>query len=176
MPQSDRQSAAFVAWVAKTYAPDLHRFLVKRLRSGEDANDVAQEVYLRLLRLNEVEHIRQPLAYVYFIAWQVVAEGRIRTAKRPVIVDSELAERACESLPAEPDPVAEREEARRDLTKLLSKLSRLQRSAFLLRKREGCSTEEIAARLNVSTHKVLRALVQANSVLAQKLHQGRYPP
>src|SRR4051812_26778 len=97
MTQRDaKQSAQFVQEVAETYGRNLHQYLVKRLRAGEDAQDLAQEVYLRLLRLHRSDLVRQPVAYVYFLASQVVGEHRMREGKRPLVYDSALSELAAD--------------------------------------------------------------------------------
>lgn len=165
-----KRSATFVEGVVETYGPLLHRFLVKRLRAGEDAQDVAQEVYLRLLRLERSDLIRQPAAYVYFIASQIVGEQRLREAKRPVIYDSDLLEHAADlGVPGDRDQLPDQEHARRELKRLLAKLSAAHRAVFLLRKRDGYSTQEIAEKLKMSHFKVKRYLVEANAQLESKL-------
>ena len=40
----------------------------RRLRNSADARDIAQETYARLLRMDKVEVIRDPQAYVFRIA------------------------------------------------------------------------------------------------------------
>lgn len=167
-----KRAAGFVKSVVETYGALLHRYLIKRLRAGEDAQDVAQEVYLRLLRLERSDLIRQPAAYVYFIAAQVVGEQRLRESKRPLVYDSELLERSDEHSAADRDELAEQEHARRELRRLLAKLSAAHRAVFLLRRRDGFSTQEIAEKLQMSHFKVKRYLVEANATLESKLRSS----
>jgi RNA polymerase sigma-70 factor (ECF subfamily) len=167
-------SAQFVKEVALAYGSELHRYLVKRLRAGEEAEDMAQEVYLRLLRLQRSDLIRQPAAYVYFLAAQVVGEMRMRAAKRPIVYDSEALDRvASEDGYARRDELSEREHSERELKRLLAKLSSAHRNILLMRKRDGFSVQEIADKLQISVFKVKRYLVEANSKLEEKLRQGR---
>jgi len=168
-------SAKFVSDVTLAYGSALHRYLLKRLRAGEEAQDMAQEVYLRLLRLHRPDLIRQPVAYVYFLASQVVGEHRIRTAQSPVIYDTEVLDRAAEQDNyTKPDELADREHAERELKRLLAKLSTAHRTVLLLRKRDGYSIQEIAEQLQISVFKVKRYLVEANSQLESHLRrQGR---
>src|SRR5689334_12901015 len=113
-------AVGFVANFAATYGPQLHRYISKRLRAGEDAQDLAQEVYLRLLK-HRTELIREPLAYVYTVASRVVGEQHLRSDSR-IVFDSELLDIVAEST-AEPDAEAwAREHARRELRRLLAKL------------------------------------------------------
>jgi len=168
------RSATFVREVAETYGSRLHRFLVKRLRSGEEADDMAQEVYLRLLRLQRSDLIRQPAAYVYFIASQIVGEHRLKQSRRPLIFDSVLLEEAVnENGQADRDVVPDQEHAKRELERLLARLSSAHRAVFLLRKRDGFSVDEIAEKLGMSHFKVKRYLVEANAQLEAKLREQK---
>lgn len=171
------QPAAFVEHVALAYGSQLHTYLVKRLRAGEDAEDLAQEVYLRLLRLQRCDLIRQPAAYVYFLAAQVVGEYRMRDARRPVVCDMEALDRMAnmDSFTRR-DELPDREHSERELRRLLAKLSAAHRAVLLLRKRDGYSVQEIAAKLQMSVFKVKRYLVEANARLEEKLRQGRTEP
>lgn len=167
-PLSAKQpsSARFVTEVVLAYGSDLHRFLVRRMRESSDAKDVAQEVYLRLLRLERSDLVRQPRAYVYFIASQVAEEHRMRSANQPLVYDSAGLERmASHGAYTRPDELPEQLNAERELTALLSRLSVAHRTVILLRKRDGLSIPEIAKELGLSVHKVRRLVVEANELL-----------
>ncbi len=62
---------------------DVLRFLRSRLRHGDLAQDLAQEVYLRLLRMDDVSLIRNPRAFVIHLAahaaheWRELARNRL---------------------------------------------------------------------------------------------------
>jgi RNA polymerase sigma-19 factor, ECF subfamily len=166
-------NAGFVSDVALAYGSDLHRYLVKRMRSNEDAQDVAQEVYLRLLRLQRSDLVRQPHAYVYFIAAQVAGEHRMRAAQRPVVCDSDALDRAAhQDSYSRPDELPDRLHIERELLQLLSRLSTAHRNVLILRKRDGLSIAEIAQELNISVHKVRRYLVEANERMASFKWKG----
>jgi RNA polymerase sigma-70 factor (ECF subfamily) len=170
-----KRARDFVAAVAATYGEPLHRYLVRRLRSGDEADDLAQEVYLRLLRLNRTDLIRQPAAYVYFLASQVIGEHRMRAAKRPLVYDSDLLESAMDDPQSlSRDEFPNREHADRELRRLLSKLNAAHRAVWIMRKRDGFSVAEIAEKLGMSPFKVKRYLVEANSKLESAVahHEG----
>jgi RNA polymerase sigma-70 factor (ECF subfamily) len=164
MNAKDSKSAArFVAEVALAYGSDLHRFLVKRMRANEDAEDVAQEVYLRLLRLQHSDLVRQPQAYIYYIATQIAGEHRLRATQQSIVFDSEAADRAAnEASYGSTDELPEQLYIERELLRLLSRLSIAHRNVLILRKRDGLSIPEIARELGLSVHKVRRYLVEAN--------------
>src|SRR5688572_17779431 len=61
-------SRQYVASMEKDHGRALRRFLAARMRAAPaDVPDLAQEVYLRLLRIPDYELIRNPRAYLYTI-------------------------------------------------------------------------------------------------------------
>jgi len=158
---------SFAARAQKLYASDLHWFLVGRLKSDQDARDVMQEVYLRLLRLGKGELIREPRAYVYFVARQVLAQFRLRAATGPVTYDSELAQH-WERHPSDyaRDQVVDRVQALDQLEHLLQSLPSLHSKVFVLRTFEGLSWAQIAERLEISKHTVKKYLYEASARIA----------
>src|SRR5262245_54461658 len=60
------------------YAPALHRFLLRRFRRPQEVDDMAQEVFARLMRVESAEFVRKPASYLFGIATNVVREFRIR--------------------------------------------------------------------------------------------------
>ena len=74
---------SFVAAVAARHGPRLKRFLRRRLRNRADAPDLAQEVYLRLLRVERPEEIRSPEAYLLTVASHLLREHTVKQAAVP---------------------------------------------------------------------------------------------
>jgi RNA polymerase sigma factor (sigma-70 family) len=143
------------------YYPELHRFLLHRLRNGEDAQDLAQEAYLRLLRVKRTELVRQPRAYLYRIAANLVSEYRLREQRELVAFDSAALEAVSDELP---DPRTDHEANAAELERiadLLASWPPLYRAIFVLRKRDGLSHQEIARELNISIHTVKKYLARA---------------
>jgi RNA polymerase sigma-70 factor (ECF subfamily) len=158
------RDASFVAEVQKLYGADLYYFLLSRLRNEHDAKDVIQEIYLRLLRLGEGELVRNPHAYVYFVASQVLAQFRMRAKHSPLVHDSMLLQQSARH-PAEvgPDGVADRWMALAEVEALLAALPQTHRKVFTMRKVDGLSWGEIAVRLKISVHTVKKYLCEANA-------------
>src|ERR1700749_1885226 len=77
----------FVATIAAQYGRRLRRFLSVRLRNVHDVPDVAQEVFLRLLRVERQEAIRNPEAYLFTVAGHVLQQHSLRRVGDPVFVD-----------------------------------------------------------------------------------------
>jgi RNA polymerase sigma factor (sigma-70 family) len=80
-------SQSFVSDIASRYGDRLRRFLSQRLRNVSDAPDLAQEVFLRLLRVEHHETIRSPEAYLFTVASHVLHQHTLRQSLTPVSVD-----------------------------------------------------------------------------------------
>jgi RNA polymerase sigma-19 factor, ECF subfamily len=159
-------SAHFVRSAHEAYGAELHRFLVRRLGKSQDAEDLAQEVYLRLLRLEKAALVRKPIAYMYVVATQVVAQFRMQMEHDPTIYDSETVSRWAEHLHEEPtDALAARLSDQQQLKQLLAELPAMHRNVLLLRKRDGLSWVEIAQKLGISEHTVKKYLYEARARL-----------
>ncbi|WP_129781998.1 RNA polymerase sigma factor [Peristeroidobacter soli] len=155
---------SFAAEVQKLYGADLFFFLLSRLRNEQDAKDVAQEIYLRLLRLGQGELVRDPHAYVYFVASQVLAQFRMRARHSPLIYDSTLPkDRVRPPTDIGRDGAADRWMALAEIEELLSELPQMHRKVFLMRKIDELSWAQIAERLSISVHTVKKYLCEANA-------------
>jgi RNA polymerase sigma-70 factor (ECF subfamily) len=144
------------------YHAGLQRFLMRRLRSAQNAQDLAQEAYLRLLRIGRGELVRKPQAYLYRIASNLVYEFQLRERKDPVTFDSEALEHLAEhpaALPA--DDTSEQFDVEEVLARVLAQLPPLHRAVFVLRKRDGLSYIEISSQLRISVHTVKKYLARA---------------
>ena len=150
----------------------LLRFLSVRLNSVEEAREVAQEAYVRLLKLDE------PNAVSFFRAFL------FRTAANLAIDRIRQRDRAGRYLPLVfPDvdePSAEDCQASREkiqlITGYLRELPPKCRQAFLLGRIDGLSTRQIAARMRLSERSVrsyvLRAVVHIRSRLQRDLGES----
>ena len=163
-PKPEPGEDSFAAQTQRLYGADLYFFLLSRLKNEQDAKDVVQEIYLRLLRLGQGELVHNPHAYVYFVASQVLTQFRMRAKQSPVMYDSKLL-RNYDRQPTDPGPdgVAERWLALSEVEELLAGLPPLHRKIFTLRKVDGLSWAQIAQRLNISPHTVKKYLCEANA-------------
>ncbi|MGH8324707.1 MAG: RNA polymerase sigma factor, partial [Steroidobacteraceae bacterium] len=85
MPADDRH--IFVADIASKHGQRLRRFLASRLRNAADVADLAQEVFLRFLRVERHDQIRSPEAYLLTIASHVLHQHALNAATIPEPVD-----------------------------------------------------------------------------------------
>lgn len=166
---SGQQSVAGSA--CEQYHAELHRFLMRRLHSSHHAQDLAQEAYLRLLRVERPELVRQPRAYLYRIAVNLVMEFRLRARRDPITYDSDTLAVVAEQISEAPADEGERTADAQQIELILDQLPPLYRAIFVLRKRDGLSYQEIAQQLEISVHTVKKYLARA----VAKCRHARWP-
>lgn len=142
------------------------RFLSRRMQRREDAQDLAQEVFLRLSARGGREAPRDPYRYVLGIASNVLADFKRQafSDERHVVVDSELADASAhrESNWLS-DDMADRAHLQQVLLRGLRQLPPQQQAILILHKREGLSLKEIADKLGLSLFTVKIYLTRAKA-------------
>lgn len=140
----------------------LRGFLARRSGRREDVGDLVQEVYLRFLQAPQRESLRQPLAYLYRIAANLLRDTHSRTRRGLVTYDSDLADEGARlAVDVWQDELGERLAAQRQLECVLRQLPATYRSVLLLRKRDGLSCSQIAQALGISKFTVEKYLYRA---------------
>lgn len=154
-------SAAF-----RTHSSQLHRTLLGRLGSEQEARDAVQEVFLRFSRVRNVDLVNEPLKYLYGIARHVVREIRERRRREPVEFDSDLTDHHSEHPPDQPtDKVGDSVETEQALMRAFDRLRPVERKIVFLLRCEGMSHEEVAQALKLSKHTVKKYAAQAMAQL-----------
>lgn len=153
-----------------TFGPSLRRFLLSCIRNSAEVQDLLQEVYLRILRVPNLESIRSPEAYLYTIARHVVHQDSLRRVKgRETVQSIELPEGAVVDPDADPAQQLVAQQTLATIERTLEQLSPKVRACFLLHRRDGLSVDEIAARLGISRPMVKKYLVRALMRLRKQL-------
>ena len=140
----------------------LQTFFFRRVHSHPDAAELAQEVYVRMLRVPDMEAIRNPEAYLYTVASNLGKEHARQEHKDVAVLDIEdpLVQEQLAELPAFAGQLDTEQRIKR-LREVLQQLPPKCRAAVVLQYWHGLSYEEIAQRLGVSTHMVKKHLSQA---------------
>ena len=130
----------------------LFHFLRSRLRSDQDAREVAQEAYVRLLQLERPEELNFLRAYLFKIAANLAVDHVRRAARYRQVT---------EQLPIFEFPTQPSQEARlaaqddlKFVKKAIAELPPKCRQAFLLSNVENWSSSQIAKHMNLSDRMV----------------------
>lgn len=126
-----------------------------------DAQDLAQEVYVRILRLNDTQAIRNPELYLYTVANNLVKEHSVveRRLNTDDVDDFAIQEQLAELPHFESD--IDTGERKKRLRLALAELSPKCRAAVVMQYRDGMSYDEIGQKLAVSSNMVKKYLAQA---------------
>lgn len=145
---------------------NLLRFLGRRVRVAIDIEDLAQETYLRLLRLPDLRDVRNPEAYLIRVASHVVAEWRQRQPPGGVpeaATDDALVDEIT------PEFELEGQVSQQRLNETLAVLPPLMRTVLLLRVRDGYAYKDIAREIGITNRQVKRHLALAYDRLRRAL-------
>jgi len=140
----------------------LESFFYRRIRSKPEAADLAQEVYLRLLRVNDTDAIINPEGYLYTVASNLVREHAVLDKRQALSTDVELPELQ-EELAKPPDfeELLDTQVRVKRLREVLAQLRPKCRVVVVMKYRYGLSYQEIAEHLKLSPHMVQKYLGQA---------------
>ena len=153
---------------------DLLRFFTLRTGSAATAEDIVQDLYVKISGMAEPDDLRSPEAYLYRIGTNLMldrAKQQRRRAAREGAWRRETVGGGPD--PASPDPPTdETVAARQRLARLVAAVDRLPpqvATAFRLHKFEGLTHGEVAARLGVSRSAVEKYIMSAlKSLLAEE--------
>jgi RNA polymerase sigma-19 factor, ECF subfamily len=162
-PALEEQTLGFDPASFQDYDKQLHRYLVRRMPRPQDAEDLAQEVYLRLLRIDRDKRVLKPLAYIYGIASHLVADYRSDARQKHSPLSDNEDEAQEDGPEASVDDLLDRLNLQQQLERALTQLPRTQALVLLAHKHRGLSYEEVAAELGLSIHTVEKYVTQAKA-------------
>jgi RNA polymerase sigma factor (sigma-70 family) len=154
------------SWFLQWRLP-LRKFLISRgAVPVSDVDDVAQEVFLRLMRYERAELVEHPQAYLYKMASNVSAEWALSARRRrphdpewlSLLVAGERAEDVAGEVALETE-----------IQRALGTLTPGQQTVMRLQFFEGLSRVAIAERLGITERSVKRMLMKSYGKLREQL-------
>jgi len=136
-----------------------------------DLDDLAQEVFLRLLRYSDDIVVENPQSYLFRIATNVANEWRERARYRRPHEESWLDELQIEPV-EEPENATVREGVHKSVHEAVARLPARQQEILILHVNEGLTYMQIAERKQLTYRVVLRDLTRAYSQLRRELDLG----
>jgi RNA polymerase sigma-70 factor (ECF subfamily) len=163
-PKLAHSAGQLAALAFRKYAPQLHRYIERRMRRPDLARDLTQDIFERFLQVEDTEAVRNPQAYLFGIASHVIREALFREDRSLVTCDSDAVEEASGQLHhALPDDMGERLALQQDLKRALAELPTMHRTVLLLVKRDGFSYEEAARRTRLNANTVRTYVFEARA-------------
>lgn len=148
--------------------PGLIAFFARRVGSVSEAEDLAQEVYLRLARAPEDE-LRDGSAYVFQIAANLLRDRGRRHSVRNRYVQKVVSDPTREVDQLDPHRVAAGREALSALVRALDDLPERTQKIFLLYRYEQVSRQAIADSFGISVSAVEKHVYRAMALLSERL-------
>jgi RNA polymerase sigma factor (sigma-70 family) len=169
MPESKR-ALIFNLWQRNHY-DELRKFLTVKLKSEEEAADITQEACVRVLSLRVPQDIRQPRAFLFKTALNLVVDTFRQPRRRVPHLPDETVLASLPSSTPNPESIVE---ARERLTLLQAAIAELPpkcRRVFLLHKFGNLTHKEIAARLGISRNMVEKHIIKAMTHCRKRLDE-----
>ncbi|MDM3869750.1 RNA polymerase sigma factor [Porticoccus sp. W117] len=146
----------------------LRGFLRARLGVGEDLEDVVQEVFIRLARLDDLAS-RLPIngssnrSFIYTVANNLVVDMERRKAHQRRYAETQKSQKQDEDSHclATPESIALAHDELEQLKRVILGLKPTWRDAFILTRIQSLSYKEAAQRMNVTVKQVERFLKSA---------------
>lgn len=172
--ETTRERAALVSELFRNHNRMLVRFLQSRLQNPQEAREIAQEAYVRLLELERTGAVGFLRAYLFRIASNLAID-RLRSRNTRERIDAHCPDSLDEVTQEGP---VEREVFAADEMRVfwasLAELPEHFRQAFVMHRLENLSTGEIALKIGKSERMVRRYIVHALTYCRCRL-QGSTP-
>jgi RNA polymerase sigma-70 factor (ECF subfamily) len=170
----DSPAGSDLGELARRYGGALNRFLSRRMADASQVPDVAQEVYLGMLKMRDLSHVEDPERYLFRVAINALHDHRRRDRVRvaaerggtlwleglaPVLPDRELIDRETLAM----------------LDRAIRALPEDIRTVFVLRAIEGMRCVDIAALIGVTKRAVEKRYVRALRAVNARMNGQREP-
>lgn len=144
----------------------LVRLLSDRVSDRADAQDLAQEVFLRLLRVDTLDLIKNPRAYLYRVAVNVAGEWRLRARQRQPHSSKELDELVSVE---DVERTLERQQTGEAIRGALEELPPTLQQVLVLHCRDNLTYEQIAAELGITRRMVKRYVARGYAEMRERM-------
>ncbi|MBB4611922.1 sigma-70 family RNA polymerase sigma factor [Novosphingobium taihuense] len=140
-------------WLAQNIVPlepRLRSWLARHQVEGLDVDDIVQEAYARLAAVESVEAVYNPFSYLIQTAHSIICTHlrRSQVVSIRAVDDSELTRFECQE--ASPERCASDRDELRRVGEIVASFPKQVATVFTLRRVEGLSQRDTAARMNVS--------------------------
>lgn len=158
------------------YAAALSRYLVRRVRRPEDVDDLTQEIFeLFVRRKNRAEVVRDPLAYLFRIAFHVVGAALADEERQATVIDPKrtLSDPDLDEARGSSNEEAEELVAQEHVRQALSQLPQNYLIALMLVEGQGMSYKEASRASGFSPSTIATYVMHGRAALKLALDDRR---
>ena len=154
-------------------ATPLVRYLARKVPNDEDANDLAQEAFLRMHKFQQSKELENARAFLYRTANNLVIDQQRRARVHDRYMSAEMLPEHSDEDEDKFAPSAERTvSAKEELDRIYEIVDHMPvkvRRAFLLHRGKDMSYAKIASEMNVSTSMVEKYIIQALKLIRENV-------
>ena len=159
-PLSDADAGASVEGLSRVYRPALVAYFRRRAYDRSDAEDMAHEVFVRMLARGGMDGVDNPQAFLFQTAANLVRDqGRRRAVREAHLREAQATEPRAEDIC--PERVLQDRDNLNALMGALDELTEKTRDIFLLRRLERLKVQEIADLYGISVSAVEKHVAKA---------------
>jgi RNA polymerase sigma-70 factor (ECF subfamily) len=155
--------------MSRRFRPALMAFFLRRIRNHSEAEDLTQEVLLRVAQRGEAIDAASPDGYVFQIAANLLRDGGRRRKVRAAYQAGQGASDAARVEERDPDRVLQAKQSLATVLAALRELPERTRTIFILFRLEGMKQREIADLLGISVRTVEQHVIRASVHLREQL-------
>ena len=160
------QRSDLVQSLYATHRPALLRFLSKRTNCAQEAEDLSQEVFIRLLNLNDVERIRDNARnFMYQVAANIACDNFRRAKVRRKNFHVPICDYSLAADTPSPERELEIAQSIDAIEEILSTLRRRERRAFRLHFERDLTYAEVAGEIGVTTRTIERWMARIKKLI-----------
>lgn len=163
--ESERER--FLKQLTERYRQPLNAYFQRRVGSRNEAEDLTQEVFLRLVKRLDVETLDNPEAFVFTTAANLLRDRYRRGhTQRSHLAEVSQQQPGIEELT--PERVFDSRQHLEKVIEALEQLDERSRDAFILHRLEGMKHAQIAELYGVSVSSVEKYIIKALAVLTER--------
>ncbi|HTG37379.1 sigma-70 family RNA polymerase sigma factor [Sphingomonas sp.] len=157
---------------AARFQPSLMRFFRRRVGDVAEAEDLVQDVFVRLAQRGDLDQVEHLGGYVFEAAANVLRDRDRRRKARAAGLHDPYDIEQHGGVDFAPDRVLDGQERLRLASAALLELPERTRHVFLLRRVEGLRYQEIASRFGISVSAVEKHVQRAMAFLIERLGEA----